>query len=76
LFWEWSGARSGVVVADEPEGFASACVRMLQHPEESRRIGLAGYALVCKAYDRGELVASLAQDLEATIAGQARGVAG
>lgn len=71
-----SGARSGVVVADEPVGFASACVRMLRDPEECRRVGLAGYALVGREYDRAALVASLAHKLEQTITGQARGVAG
>lgn len=40
-----------ILIADDPQSFGMAVVRLLRDPTEAKRIGNAGYRLACQRYD-------------------------
>jgi glycosyltransferase involved in cell wall biosynthesis len=48
-----------VIIADEPRSFVAAVERLLQHPEERRRLGRAARRLVETCYDWSRCLAPL-----------------
>jgi glycosyltransferase involved in cell wall biosynthesis len=50
-----------LLVADRPEDFAAAVIRLLQHPDEAARLARAGRALVEAKYDWRTALAPLLQ---------------
>lgn len=50
-----------LLVADTPDGFAAAVMRILREPETSARLARAGRELVCRRYDWRTALAALDQ---------------
>lgn len=45
-----------LLLADTPEAFAEATLRLLEHPAQGRRLGQAGRTFVCERYDWSVIV--------------------
>jgi glycosyltransferase involved in cell wall biosynthesis len=57
-----------VVIADDPDSFADAVVRLLRDPAEADRLGAAGREHVAREYDSDALAAGLLTFYEALLA--------
>jgi glycosyltransferase involved in cell wall biosynthesis len=58
------------VLADDPVDFARAVVRLVRHPEERRRLGLAGRRLVEERYSWGEVARRFEAHCQDVLAGR------